>query len=220
MKRKIAIILFAIIIIVCSACVFVACNKNEEQQFADAISRITREYYAGESELFFVVIEKGEREKSFIADGKATDVQAFCSLSITPLRTNDYEELNFVIAGETATLSGSIKKSEYGEFVTDIQLDFVPISVTVTAGGESSEIELANVLDGALSAEDIINIAKTEFKETLDKEELAGKEREIYVKIITGDRTTYYYYVSFIGDGVDYLAMLVDPKTGTIISKK
>ena len=74
--------------------------------------------------------------------------------------------------------------------------------------------------EGALSPEDVINIAKEEFKETLDKEATVGKEREIYVKIITGDRENYYYYVSFIGDGVDYLAMLVEPKTGKVVSKK
>ena len=71
-----------------------------------------------------------------------------------------------------------------------------------------------------MTPEDVINIAKNEFKETLDKEATTGKEREIYLKIITGDRENYYYYVSFIGDGVDYLAVLIDPKTGKIVSKK
>ena len=80
---------------------------------------------------------------------------------------------------------------------------------------------MSSVLDGAITADDVINIAKTEFKDKLDAEYAQGKpEREIYLKLITADRTSYYYYVSFIGDGVDYWAMLVEPKTGAIITQK
>ena len=198
-----------------------ACNKKADAQKENGnVSRTTREYYAGESELFAVVVEKGEREKNFIADGKATDVQPFAEITITPLKTNEYTEINYTLSGENETLNGSIEKSEYGEYTAMITLDFVPLTATITAGEDTSEIDLASVLEGALSVEDVINIAKEEFKETLDKEATLGKEREIYVKIITGDRENYYYYVSFIGDGVDYLAMLMEPKTGKIVSKK
>ena len=91
----------------------------------------------------------------------------------------------------------------------------------MTAGKEQSEIDLSSVLEGALTSQDVINIAKKEFKEKIDAEYSEGKaDREIYVKLITADRTNYYYYVSFIGDGTDYWAMLVDIKTGAIVSKK
>ncbi|MBR4800852.1 MAG: PepSY domain-containing protein [Clostridia bacterium] len=221
MRRKIIVFVSAIMLIVLSLVCFVACNKKgEEQECKDAVSRITREYYVGESELFAVTVEKGEREKNFIADGKATDVQPFAQITITPLKTNDYVELGYTLDAENDTLNGSIEKSEYGEYTATLTLDFVPATVTVTAGEETSEIDLVSVLDGALTPEDVINIAKEEFKETLDKEETTGREREIYVKIITGDRETYYYYVSFIGDGVDYLAVLIEPKTGKVVSKK
>lgn len=221
MKRKILLIVLAITLVFGCIASFVACNKKANENCENGmISRLTREYYAGESELFAVVVEKGEREKNFIADGKATDVQPFATIAITPLKSNDYKEISYVLNGESATLSGKLDKSEYGEYSAAITLDFVPTTVTVTAGDDTSEIDLASVLDGALSAEDVINIAKAEFKETLDKEAEAGKEREIYLKIITGDRTNYYYYVSFIGEGVDYLAVLIEPKTGKIVSKK
>jgi len=97
----------------------------------------------------------------------------------------------------------------------------VPTSIALTAGSDVSEIELKNVLEGALTSADIINLAKDAFKEKIELESADGKpQREIYVKLISGDRKNYYYYVSFIGDGVDYWAMLLDPKTGDIISKK
>ena len=163
-------------------------------------------------------LKKGREKGTSLRTAK--DVAPFAQITIVPLKTNDYTELGYTLAAENNTLSGSIAKSEYGEYVAEITLDFVPTTVTVAAGEETSEIDLASVLDGALAPEDIINIAKAEFKDTLDKEATTGREREIYLKVITGDRENYYFYVSFIGDGVDYLAVLIDPKTGKIVSKK
>lgn len=220
MKRKVIILVVTVVLILASLLSLCACNRQKDEKSGDNISRLTEWYFAGESELFAVTVEKGRREKNFIADGKATDVQDFAELTITPLKTNDYEEISYVLNGENATLSGSVKKSEYGEYVTALTLDFVPTSVTLTVGETSETIELVSVLEGALSPADVINIARAEFKDTLDKEATTGKEREIYLKIITGDRQNYYYYVSFIGDGVDYLAVLIEPKTGKIVSKK
>ena len=93
--------------------------------------------------------------------------------------------------------------------------------MSVTANGTTEEIQLADVLAGKLSSSDVVNIARKEFADRIAAESADGKpSREIYVKLISGDRETYYYYVSFIGEGVDYWAMLVDPATGDVVSKK
>ncbi len=206
---------------VCVGLCFVACNKNVDETPKDNISRLTNSYYAGESDCFAVSLEQGRREKTFIADGTAKEVEDFTELTILPLKKNEYECISYVFAGEDNTLSGEIKKNDNGEYVSCISLDFVPTSITLTAGEDNQEIELCNVLDGALSALDVINIAKTEFKDRIDESTQNNEaEREIYLKVITGDRITYYYYVSFIGEGVDYWAVLVDIKTGSVISKK
>lgn len=218
MKRKSVL---TIISICCLACILVclcACNKTDDKQQNDCISRLTESYYAGESENFAVSIETGRREKCFIADGKTTDVVDFAEIIITPLKRTDCESISYAIKGQDATLSGEVTSSNYGEFIGELQLDFVPTSITLTVGEENCEIELCNILEGALSANDIINIAKEEFKDRIASEE--NFNREIYVKLISGDRISYYYYVSFIGEGVDYWAMLVDIKTGAIVSKK
>ncbi len=222
MKRKILLAVTAISIIVCALAVFVACNPKDGKNPSDNVSRQTDAYFAGESDMFSVAIEKGRREKIFIADGKATDVQDFCQITVVPLKSNDYDGVSYVVKGENdATLSGELDSAEYGEYSATINLDFVPTSITLTAGSDVSEIELKNVLEGALTSADIINLAKDAFKEKIELESADGKpQREIYVKLISGDRKNYYYYVSFIGDGVDYWAMLLDPKTGDIISKK
>ena len=222
MKRKTLTIAVAILVLIVSAVCLVACNKNKTQNTPfDNVSRRTDAYYAGECERFAVSVERGVREKTFIADGVATDVDAFCELTIQPLKSNDYQSISYVLSGGTSTLSGELTVGQYGEFTASVALDFVPEKATITAGNATSEIDLSSVLEGALTSQDVINIAKREFKDKIDAEYNQGKsEREIYVKLITADRASYYYYVSFIGDGVDYWAMLVDPKTGEIISKK
>lgn len=222
MKRKIILTLSAIAVLICTLGVLVACgNKNKGTTPSDNISRRTDAYFAGECELFAVSVEQGKREKTFIADGKATDVIDFCQITIIPLKSNDYETVNYIVTGGENTLSGDIATSEFGEYFTLIELGFTPEKVTVTAGSDTGEIQLKNMLEGALSSTDAVNIAKEAFKDKIAQEAADGKaEREIYVKLITGDRTNYYYYVSFIGDGVDYWAMLIDPKTGDIVSKR
>ena len=221
MKKKIYLVLTLILVLVCASVVLVACGSKQPGGAKDNISRRTDAYFAGESEQFAVSVEKGRREKTFIADGKATDVVDFCQITVIPLKSNDYKSINFVIKGDDSTLSGEITTSDFGEFFSLIELGFTPKTITVTAGEETCEIELTDMLEGKLTSSDAVNIAKDAFKDKIAKENEEGKaEREIDVKLITGDRTNYYYYVSFIGDGVDYWAMLIDPSTGDIISKR
>ncbi len=221
MKRKSILIVFIVALIAILSLSFVACNKQPSAEPTDNISRETSEYYAGESETFAVTIECGRREKCFIADGKAVDVESFCELKILQLKVIECDTISYLIANESNTLSGSIAKDDNGEFCALITLDFAPTAITLTIGEDSHEIELSNVLNGALSASDIVNVAKTEFADRIQQECGEGAlNREIYVKLITGDRISYYYYVSFIGEGTDYWALLIDPKTGAVISRK
>ena len=222
MNKKIILTVSMVMVLVCALCALVACTgKNSDGVANDNVSRRTDAYFAGESDCFAVSVEKGKRERTFIADGKAVDVIDFCQITIVPLKSNDYQSISFVINGDGKTLSGDISTSDFGQFFSLIDLDFAPESVTVTAGSDVSEIELCDMLQGKLTSADAINVAKDAFKDKLEAEAAEGKaEREIYVKLITGDRTNYYYYVSFIGDGVDYWAMLIDPSTGNIVSKR
>lgn len=221
MKRKALLILAVILCIgTLCACLF-ACNKDKADEQSDNICRITEQFYAGESDMFYASVESGRREATFIADGVARDVGAFTELCILPLKSNTYTKLAYTISDENNTVSGEISAGKHGEFVTSIALDFLPSKITVCVDDVEDEIELSSVLEGALTAEQAIEIAKGELQNAIDKEFEEGKpEREIYLKLITADRTTYFYYVSFIGEGVDYWAMLIDPKTGDIVSRK
>lgn len=221
MKRKCFLILTLILCIGTLLGVMCACNKTTDDTPSDNICRITEEFYAGESDAFYASIEKGRREATFIADGVARDVGDFAELTILPLKSNSYKTLGYTISDDVSTLSGEISVGKHGEFVASIALDFLPTKITVCVDEVGDEIELSSVLEGAISAEQAIEIAKNELQNAIDKEYDEGKpEREIYLKLISADRTTYFYYVSFIGEGVDYWAMLINPQTGDIVSRK
>lgn len=223
MKKKIALIACIVLIVSLTAALLAACDNKTDGEASD-ISRSVSALYTGGNEDFVVSIEQGRREDPFIADGKVSDVKDFVELSVTPLSVNTYEEIAYVISDGTEngqTLTGTLTGNTFGEFRTEIPLDFVPAYITLTAGEQTVGLELGNVLDGKLTAADAVNVAKKQFAERIAEEEAAGKAaREIYVKLITGDRETYYFYVSFIGEGTDYWAALINPTDGTVVSEK
>lgn len=218
MKKK-YLILF-LVIVLSAAVIFTACNRKEEEEY-DNVSRSVSAFYTGESDNFAVTVEVGRRESNFVADGYATDVVDFAEITVLPLKTNDLTEINYSLTGENVSLSGSVKSNEFGEFSSAVDLNFAPLSVSIGEGESTEVIELSDRLSGKLTSADVVNIANDAFKDRIDEETADGDyHREIYVKLITGDRENYYYYVSFIGEGVDYWALLINLEDGSVVTKK
>ncbi len=210
------------VLVLILAAALCACNKKPSEEEYSNMSRSVKALYVGESETFAVAVETGSREHNFIADGVATDVSDFAEICVIPLRVNDLTEIGYTLLGNGASVTGTLKGNDNGEFISSLTLDFAPLSVTLTSGENSVTVDLQNVIEGKLSASDAVNVAEKEFAERISSEinEKGALKREIYVKLITGDRENYYYYVSYIGEGMDYWAVLINPETGAVVSKK
>ena len=220
MKKKNIAILMTILILSTLA-VFYACNKVEEPKKESNVSRQVLSFYAGENEDFAVTLEFLEKEKPFVADGITNEVVSTVQLVILPLKVHNTDQYNFALKNQESTYSGTVKGNQFGEYAIDLTIDFVPASITIGEGESACTIDFVNVLDGKLTSQDVINIAESEFAERISQCKESGEyHREIYVKLITGDREHYYYYVSYIGEGVDYWALLINPETGAVVSKK
>lgn len=221
MKKK--MLLFVCLILAVCAAVFAlaACDRTPAEEPSD-ISRSVSALYIADGDEFSVTLEVGAKETPFVADGKVGEVKEFASLTLTPLTVAEYDEIAFVITGgEQETLSGTLTAGGFGDFKSDIPLDFVPAKISVTAGGQTTEFELSSVLEGKLTAADAVNVARKLFADLIEEERAAGSpSREIYVKLITGDRENFYYYVSFIGEGTDYWGALVKPEDGSVVSRR
>lgn len=223
MRRKTVIVILLLSALALSALCLAACDRgSSEDDRPKDISRMVSAFYAGECEDFAVTFERGSKEEPFIADGKTTSVVDFSSLRVIPLRATEASEISFVLSGSAGeSVSGKLTAGTFGEFRAEVAAEFAPVKVTLTAGELTREIDLGDVLSGCLSGYDAVEIARREFASRSDAEGQEGEQaREIFVKLITGDRTAYYYYVSFIGEGVDYWAVLLDPATGEVVSKR
>ena len=213
MRRKTVIVILLLSALALSALCLAACDRDSsEEDRPKDISRMVSAFYAGECEDFAVTFERGSKEEPFIADGKTTSVVDFSSLRVIPLRATEVSEISFTLAGAAGeSVSGKL----------EVAAEFAPVKVTLTAGELTREIDLGDILSGCLGGYDAVEIARREFASRSDAEGQEGEQtREIFVKLITGDRTAYYYYVSFIGEGVDYWAVLLDPATGEVVSKR
>ncbi len=218
-KKNIAILM--IILILSALAIFYACNKVEEPKKESNISRQVLSFYAGENDDFAVTLEFLEKEKPFMADGVTKEVVSTVQLVILPLKVHGTDQYSFALKNQESTYSGTVKGNQFGEYAIDLTIDFVPTSIAIGEGDNACNIDFVNVLQGKLTSKDVINIAESEFAERIAQCKESGEyHREIYVKLITGDREHYYYYVSYIGEGVDYWALLINPDTGAVVSKK
>lgn len=220
--RKKVLVIATILVVALSVLLLAACGKKGSGNDAPSdISRMISAFYAGESDNFAVTFERGFKENPFIADGKTGETTEFAVITVTPLKAGEYDTVSYTLTGENSSAGGTLAAGTFGDFSGNVEGDVSPVSVTLTAGEITEEIQLDNVLADCLGGYDAAELARQRFADRIAEEQAAGTyNREIFVKLITGDRITYYYYVSFIGEGVDYWAVLIDPATGEIVSEK
>lgn len=228
MRKKIIIAAFCLLLLVC----FVACDKIEEPQFAlsDSVSYYDTHLYTGETTNFAVAIVRGRREENFIADGTTGELIDFSTIKITPLHMDLFnKQYSYTLKGVDNEIEGELSKDMFGvSFSAEIKdIDTIGDIVNVTIKSKDIEetIELNNKLKDMLDWEDVLSIAEGEFKEKIESEleSEEGFNREIHIKFInnrTDRNSPYYWYLSFISSRNNYWAILIDPETGTVASKK
>ena len=222
-----------LLVLALSLALFVGCKKTPEETKSPLEKRVSTYHdavYVGANEDFNASFITGEGEKLIVIDGEVGDLAPFATLTVTPLSASLFNNTySYVLKGENGERTGDLAKDVVGAFFTAEVENAKEIgkilSVTVRAEGVSeSEISLANKLDGALTWKEILAAAGEELKDVITAESDTGNlEREIYVKLVnalSAEDAPYYYYVSFIKSPSDYWALLLDPVTGKVISKK
>ena len=222
-----------ILVLALSLALFVGCKKAPEQEKSPLEKRVSTyhdDVYVGGNDDFTVSFITGEGEKLIVIDGEVGDLAPFATLTVTPLSASLFNNAySYLLKGEHGEKTGELTKDVVGAFFTAEVAGAKEIgkilSVTIRAEGVSeSEVTLTDKLDGALTWKEILAIAGEELKDVIAAESDTGNlEREIYVKLVnalSAEDAPYYYYVSFIKSPSDYWALLLDPVTGKVISKK
>ena len=221
------------LVLALSLCLFAGCKKAPTEEKSPLEKRVSTYHdavYVGSNDDFNASFVTGECEKLIVIDGEVGDLAPFATLTVTPLSAPLFNNAySYVLKGETGELTGDLTKDVVGAAfsaeVKDAKTIGKILSVTVKAEGIlESDVPLTDKLDGALTWKEILSIAGKELSETIAAESDTGNlQREIYVKLVnalSAGGAPYYYYVSFIKSPSDYWALLLDPTTGEVISKK
>ena len=223
-----------VLLLALSLCVFAGCRKTPEKEEKTALEKRVSTYhdavYVGASEDFEASFVTGESEKLIVIDGEVGDMAPFATLTVTPLSAALFNNTyTYLLKGENGERTGDLAKDVVGASfsaeVKDAKEIGKILSLTVKAEGIlESEVPLLNKLDGAITWKQALQKAGEELKEVIEQESDTGNlRREIYVKLVnalSAEDAPYYYYVSFIKSPSDYWALLLDPTTGEVISKK
>ena len=228
MKKAIIVIL----ILALTLCLFACKNKDQTEEKSALEKRVSTCHdavYVGSNEDFQADFVVGEKEKLIVIDGEVGELVPFATLTVTPLSASLYNNTyTYLLKGESGEKTGDLVKDVVGAaFSAEVEGSgeigkILAVSV-LCEGILESEITLANKMEGTLSRKEILAIAEKEFHDAMIAESDTGNlEREIYIKLVNAlsSDAPYYYYVSFIKSPSDYWALLLEPTTGEIISKK
>jgi hypothetical protein len=227
MGKKSKLIKIIAISVVAAAAIVVALSflfKGRDIDLTGNICYSDRYVYSGKNNDFSATVYAGAGEKNFLTDGQAVDVTGFCkiSLNIINMAYNKLTSFGFELKTDTQSFSGTITKDSLSSELSgaaDVPDPSKIRAVIIKYGDKNTEIGLADVLDGRLSAGQAYDAALKVFaKEIKSNLKNGSLNREIYIKFVTGygGEEPYYWYVAFIASDSDYWAVLLDSKTGAV----
>ena len=232
--KKVFITGILILVLILSLSLFTACKAKEKAEQKSTLEKRVSTYhdavYVGSNDDFTASFITGESEKLIVIDGEAGELAPFATLTVTPLSAGLFNNTyTYLLKGENGERSGDLVKDVVGAaFFAEVEnaKEIGKITSLVIHAQElyESELPLSDKLEGALTWKEILAVAEKEFAENIKQESDTGNlSREIYIKLVNAlsdDDAPYYYYVSFIKSPSDYWALLLNPMTGEVISKK
>ena len=233
MKKTVTLTFITIILILCIS-VLAGCKEKQQEEEKSPLEKRVSTYqdavYVGSNDDFHADFITGEKEKLIVIDGEVGEMVPFATLTVTPrssaLFNNTY---TYLLKGESGERTGELVKDVVGAAFSAEVVDSKEIgkilSLTVISDGIlESEIIFVDKVEGTLPRKELLAIAEKEFSDVIAAETDTGNlEREIYIKLVNAlsdEDSPYYYYVSFIKSPSDYWALLLEPTTGEVISKK
>lgn len=216
--------LLVIVLTLATLFAFSACEENEY----DNVSYRHTAYLVGSTEGLKVIIQSGERESPYIADGEAGELVEFCVITLKPTTSDAASKsYTFKITINGEEITGTMNKDVFGtSFTKDVGSDVGNsiTSITFSDGEKEYPIELENMMANAIITEkEALDISSNEFKEKLLQLKNEERSSEIYLKFVcdtTGEESFYYWYVANVMENGDYFAVLIDIVSGDVIAKR
>ncbi|MBR7160618.1 MAG: hypothetical protein IKD20_06240 [Clostridia bacterium] len=213
--------------IVCSL-VMASCSTQVDA-FEQSISYKQLSMLVGSTDNFTISVVASVTESPYMADGIAESTHPQCKivvksssdLSLVSNLSYRFEYNNEMIEGtfQLDKLRG-VLYADTG--VIDHSKDMK--SITLYDDTTSIDVSLSNVMEGSISVDEVIDIAKEEFATDIEANTIDGVyQKEVYLKYIADQHKTeveYYWYVALISKDRTFSAILISPTTGEVIARR
>ena len=234
MKKRIIAIALCIAALVTFAVAAAACEeeKTTAQLLEERVSDRQTALYTGQTENAYVTIGTLDREKVFVTDGEAGELETVTTVIASLPSMSDESTYAYVLEGESGKVEGTMTPSVIGAKLIAKIADasalgaLVKLTITDSAAPDTPfTFELTDKMADAIAPGDALVKAYEHFKSEIDAELASedGMHREIYVRFVNGktDRDSeYYWYVSFVADRGDDMSVLLDPISGEVVTSR
>lgn len=222
---------FSFILLCFLSVVFVGCNNLKVYDYVkNNIAEYRQNLYVGENEKIAVSLTSGCREKDYVVNGLCTNPIEFAVLTFNLKQKQTMPEtVNYVLTVGTSRYDGLLEKNPYnGSYVCDIKKIIESsdvITAKIIAGDFVEYVELKSVTDNwNVNYDNALRLACVELKNELltliENNEFYG---ECYIKIINDEVVSenhYFWYVNFVSRSGKTFAVVIDPISNEIMTKK
>ncbi len=196
-------------------------HSKKENELNNYVSYSHDASYTGENEKYTVICEVGKKEEVFVDDGKIGKIVPFCTVIVVPKKQDDRNSVNVKLTVDGKGVSENLPRDMFTE---NFEKNISTVGEITEIEIENKVIKLTNVMKEYISRQQIMKIVKEEFKEQIASGYKDGKFcKEFYVKLIRDNNNvkgSHYWYVALIDGENSFCSILLDAKTGEVLSKK
>lgn len=198
------------------------CASSQLRAYANNISELRDHLFAAESADYAVTAISGRREDPYETDGVSKSKRDFTVITVTPAHFSPATAYRYRAEIGGTTYEGDLLPHPFAQSLSaDVPAAAKEnFSVCIFADGEQTlELESAPVGDN-IGAEKALTIALEKLKGELKRFRSKGKlHAEIYVRLMENPidgNGGYFWYVSFVGEEKDTVAILLKSDTGAV----
>lgn len=213
-------LVFAVVAFCCA--LVCGCGESKLSKYDDNISELRERIFAAEDTDYKITAISGRREDPYEMNGVSGQKRDFTVITVTPTTFSPDKNYRYrAEIGESAyegdllphpfarSLSADIPCEASGEF-----------SLTITCGADSSFCVKPAETGELITCEKAFSIALDKLDSELKRFRSKGKlNAEIYVRLVENPidgSGGYFWYVAFVGEGKETVAVLLKGDTGAV----
>lgn len=216
MKKTKKIIILSIFAIFAS-CVFIGCTQNSTQQLKNNTSEITKTFFVGNEEDYYITLSSGCRESDYTFDGKTTDLIDFAVITLQFSTPKTDEFFDFEIIINNTSLSGTLAKNPYKtNYMCDLSRELSSTDqIQITLLDKTTKLECKSK-DFSVDFEQAQALAIDKLSQKID--EITQNKYECYLKILYKPEVSDNYFWYFLVKSDKYYNLVIDCQNGQIVA--